>query len=118
MDQSLLIGLVGLAALVALIAIRVPIAYSMILVGGIGTMVLTDPRIFLAQLKNLAYSQFSIYDLSVLPMFVLMGNIATREAGQTRPRRRRVAGHRLTSSAWRSLGGRASPAPCRRCPWP
>lgn len=83
MDQSLLIGLVGLAALVALIAIRVPIAYSMILVGGIGTMVLTDPRIFLAQLKNLAYSQFSIYDLSVLPMFVLMGNIATR-AGLSR----------------------------------
>jgi len=83
LDQSLLIGLVGLAALVALIAIRVPIAYSMILVGGIGTMVLTDPRIFLAQLKNLAYSQFSIYDLSVLPMFVLMGNIATR-AGLSR----------------------------------
>ncbi len=83
MEQSLLIGLVGLAALVALIAIRVPIAYSMILVGGIGTMVLTDPRIFLAQLKNLAYSQFSIYDLSVLPMFVLMGNIATR-AGLSR----------------------------------
>ncbi|UCH19280.1 MAG: TRAP transporter large permease [Burkholderiales bacterium] len=79
----MLIGLVGLAALVALIAIRVPIAYSMILVGGIGTMVLTDPRIFLAQLKNLAYSQFSIYDLSVLPMFVLMGNIATR-AGLSR----------------------------------
>jgi tripartite ATP-independent transporter DctM subunit len=83
LEQSLLIGLVGLAALVALIAIRVPIAYSMILVGGIGTMVLTDPRIFLAQLKNLAYSQFSIYDLSVLPMFVLMGNIATR-AGLSR----------------------------------
>lgn len=83
MEQSLLIGLVGLVALVALIAIRVPIAYSMILVGGIGTMVLTDPRIFLAQLKNLAYSQFSIYDLSVLPMFVLMGNIATR-AGLSR----------------------------------
>jgi len=83
LEQSLLIGLVGLVALVALIAIRVPIAYSMILVGGIGTMVLTDPRIFLAQLKNLAYSQFSIYDLSVLPMFVLMGNIATR-AGLSR----------------------------------
>ncbi|HSB21557.1 MAG TPA: TRAP transporter large permease subunit [Burkholderiaceae bacterium] len=79
----MLVGVGGLVALVALIAIRVPIAYSMILVGGIGTMILTDPRIFLAQLKNLAYSQFSIYDLSVLPMFVLMGNIATR-AGLSR----------------------------------
>ena len=83
MEHSLLIGLGGLVALVVLIAIRVPIAYSMILVGGIGTMILTDPRIYLAQLKNLAYSQFSIYDLSVLPMFVLMGNIATR-AGLSR----------------------------------
>jgi tripartite ATP-independent transporter DctM subunit len=60
-----------------------PIAYAMILVGGIGTMILSDPRIFLAQLKNLAYSQFSIYDLSVLPMFVLMGNIASH-AGLSR----------------------------------
>jgi len=82
-DQSLLIGLAGLGVLVALIAIRVPIAYAMILVGGVGTMILSDPRIFLAQLKNLAYSQFSIYDLSVLPMFVLMGNIASH-AGLSR----------------------------------
>jgi TRAP-type mannitol/chloroaromatic compound transport system permease large subunit len=46
-------------------------------------MILTDPRILLSQLKNLAYSQFSIYDLSVLPMFVLMGNIAS-QAGLSR----------------------------------
>ncbi len=83
MEHSLLIGLLGLVALVALIAIRLPIAYAMIVVGGVGTMILTDPRIFLAQLKNLAYSQFSIYDLSVLPMFVLMGNLATH-AGLSR----------------------------------
>jgi tripartite ATP-independent transporter DctM subunit len=37
----------------------------------------------LAQLKNLAYSQFSIYDLSVVPMFVLMGYIASH-AGLSR----------------------------------
>ena len=83
METGLLIGLLGLVALVALIAIRIPIAYTMILVGAIGSMILNDPRILLAQLKNLAYSQFSIYDLSVLPMFVLMGNIATR-AGLSR----------------------------------
>jgi tripartite ATP-independent transporter DctM subunit len=82
-DPNLLTGLAGLAALVALIAIRMPIAYAMVLVGGGGMMILSDPRIFLAQLKNLAYSQFSIYDLSVLPMFVLMGNLASR-AGLSR----------------------------------
>jgi tripartite ATP-independent transporter DctM subunit len=77
-DPNFLTGLAGLAALVALIAIRMPIAYAMILVGGGGMMVLSGPGIVLSQLKNLAYSQFSIYDLSVLPMFVLMGNIASR----------------------------------------
>jgi tripartite ATP-independent transporter DctM subunit len=83
LDPNLLIGLEGLAALVALIAIRMPIAYAMILVGAGGMMVLSDPHVVLAQLKNLAYSQFSIYDLSVLPMFVLMGNVASR-AGLSR----------------------------------
>jgi len=83
LEYGLLLGLLGLVALVGLIAIRIPIAYSMILVGAAGMMILGDPLIFLAQLKNLAYSQFSIYDLSVLPMFVLMGNISTR-AGLSR----------------------------------
>jgi len=83
LEQDILIGLAGLVALVALIAIRVPIAYSMILVGGIGTTILNGPAIFLAQLKDLAYSQFSIYDLSVVPMFVLMGYVASH-AGLSR----------------------------------
>jgi tripartite ATP-independent transporter DctM subunit len=82
-ESHLLIGLVGLIALVVLIAIRMPIAYSMILVGGVGVSVINGPDIFLAQLKNLAYSQFSIYDLSVVPMFILMGSIAT-QAGLSR----------------------------------
>jgi len=82
-DPHFTSGLVGLLALIALIAIRVPIAHAMILVGAIGIAVLSGPAILLSQLKTLAYSQFSIYDLSVLPMFVLMGNIASR-AGLSR----------------------------------
>lgn len=78
MNPELLVGLVGLVWLIALIAIRIPIAYSMILVGGVGVTVLDGPAIFMSQLKDLAYAQFSIYDLSVVPMFVLMGNVATR----------------------------------------
>lgn len=72
------IGLIGLAVLILLIAIRVPIAYSMILVGGVGIAILNGPQIVLSQLKNLAYGQFSVYDLSVIPLFVLMGAIASR----------------------------------------
>jgi len=82
-ESSLGIGLIGLAALVFLIAIRVPIAHAMLAVGATGIAVLSGPAILLSQLKTLAYSQFSIYDLSVLPMFVLMGNVAAR-AGLSR----------------------------------
>ncbi|MFK7889947.1 MAG: TRAP transporter large permease, partial [Granulosicoccus sp.] len=78
MTEPLLIGLAGLVCLFALIALRMPIAYAMILTGGIGVSLLNGPDIFMSQLKTLAYGQFSIYDLSVVPMFVLMGNLATR----------------------------------------
>ncbi len=81
--DALAIGFVGLGVLVFLIALRMPIAYSMILVGGIGVTILNGPAIFFSQLKTLAYGQFSIFDLSVVPMFVLMGNVATK-AGLSR----------------------------------
>ena len=55
-----------------------PIAYTMILVGIIGTSLLSGPAIVFSQLKDLAYSQFSNYDLTVLPMFILMGGLASR----------------------------------------
>lgn len=83
MLDALAIGMAGLVVLIALIALRMPIAYAMILVGGIGVTILNGPAIVLSQLKTLAYGQFSIYDLSVVPMFVLMGNIATK-AGLSR----------------------------------
>ncbi len=78
MEASFLIGLIGLIALLALIAVRVPIAYTMILVGVVGTSLQSGPAVVLNQLKDLAYAQFSTYDLSVLPMFILMGALAAR----------------------------------------
>lgn len=78
MTDALVLGLGALAVLIVLIAIRIPIAYAMILVGGVGTMMLNGPALVFSQLKTLAYGQFSIYDLSVVPMFVLMGAIASK----------------------------------------
>ena len=83
MSYELLVGLAGLLGLLFLIALRIPIAYAMIVTGGIGVTILNGPLIFMSQLKDLAYIQFSIYDLSVVPMFVLMGNLATK-AGLSR----------------------------------
>ena len=78
MDAGFIIGVLGFVALLALIAIRVPIAYTMIIVGLAGTSILSGPAIVFSQLKDLAYSQFSNYDLTVLPMFILMGGLAYR----------------------------------------
>ncbi|MEM7462361.1 MAG: TRAP transporter large permease [Pseudomonadota bacterium] len=76
--ESITIGFLGLGALVFLIAIRMPIAYAMIIVGTVGIAILNGPAIVLSQLKDLAYGQFSVYDLSVVPLFILMGAIASR----------------------------------------
>nr|WP_093035148.1 TRAP transporter large permease subunit [Roseovarius azorensis] len=78
MMEPMTLGLAGLVLLIALIAIRMPIAYAMILVGGIGTTLINGPAILMSQLKTLGYGQFSIYDLSVVPMFILMGALATK----------------------------------------
>ena len=47
MESGLLIGILGFLGLVALIAIRIPIAYTMILVGIIGTSLLSGPKVVL-----------------------------------------------------------------------
>ncbi len=76
--EPLALGIGGLVVLAALIALRMPVAFAMILVGAGGTSLLYGPAILLGQLKTLAFGQFSIYDLSVVPLFVLMGAFATR----------------------------------------
>lgn len=77
MQEDLIVGLIGLSVLVGLIVIRIPIAYAMIIVGGVGVSVIDGPAIILSQLKDLAYAQFAVYNLSVVPMFVLMGAVAS-----------------------------------------
>ena len=78
MTDPFVLGLIGIVVLFGLIVVRVPIAYTMILVGFAGTSLVSGPAILLNQLKDLAYAQFSNYDLSVLPMFILMGGLASR----------------------------------------
>ena len=72
------LGILGLVILIGLIAIRIPIAYAMILVGGVGVMLLNGPLLVMSQLKTLGWGVFSNYGLSVVPMFVLMGALASR----------------------------------------
>ncbi|WP_372656729.1 TRAP transporter large permease [Hydrogenophaga sp.] len=63
--------------LLVLIFIRVPIGLSMLLCGLVGSWAVygnIDP--ILSQLKQVTYSTFSSYSLSVIPLFLLMGQFA------------------------------------------
>jgi C4-dicarboxylate transporter, DctM subunit len=46
--------------------------------GAAGYLWLSGPDALLAYLKGLAFARFSIYDLSVIPLFLLMGQFATQ----------------------------------------
>jgi tripartite ATP-independent transporter DctM subunit len=87
------IGIIGLLSLFALLALRFPVALSMILVGVVGTIVATanrfigvgmDPalawerglRTAMSNLSGETFEAVSNYNLLVIPLFVLMGNLA------------------------------------------
>jgi len=78
MTEPIFLGISSLFVLIFLIIIRIPIAYAMILTGGIGIMGIDGVGTVFNQLKTLAYGQFSNYDLSVVPLFILMGALASR----------------------------------------
>jgi tripartite ATP-independent transporter DctM subunit len=64
--------------LLGLIFLRVPIGLAMMLVGAGGTyLVIGTPAMTLNQLKSLTFSTFSNYSLSIVPLFLLMGQFAT-----------------------------------------
>ncbi len=71
-------GLIALAAMLVMLAVRVPIAVAMLLAGMGGYTVLAGWDPLINHLKSAAYGRYSNYDLSVVPMFLLMGNLASR----------------------------------------
>lgn len=74
--SSLQIGLVLFGAMLVLMAVRVPIAIAMFVPGAVGYVVLAGWTPLLAHLKGAVYGRVSVYDLSVIPLFMLMGAFA------------------------------------------
>jgi tripartite ATP-independent transporter DctM subunit len=73
------LGLLSFPVLIALIFLRIPIGLAMLLVGFFGVwIVVGSERPILAQLKSVPYGTFSSYSLSIVPLFLLMGQFATR----------------------------------------
>ncbi|MDZ7591927.1 MAG: TRAP transporter large permease [Rubrivivax sp.] len=64
--------------LLVLIFLRVPIGLAMLVVGLVGSwQVYGGAAPLLNQMKTMAYSQFSSHSLSIVPLFLLMGQFAT-----------------------------------------
>lgn len=67
---------VAFGALIALLVARVPLAVGMLIVGMVGLAAVAGVPQTLAILKSQMFYQFLNYDLSVIPMFLLMGGFA------------------------------------------
>jgi tripartite ATP-independent transporter DctM subunit len=70
------IGLIGIAVMIVLLALRMPIGIAMLLVGIVGFAVLNGIGPALSVLGTYPYSYSAVYELAVIPLFVLMGNAA------------------------------------------
>ena len=72
------IGILSIVAIVLLIMLRIPIAVAMGLVGTIGYAILDGGKAALNRLGNTPFELTEGYSLSVVPLFLLMGAIASR----------------------------------------
>lgn len=77
--SSIEIGLWSFPVLILLIFLRVPIGAAMLATGMVGTyLVLGKWTPLLAQLKAIAWNTNVNYSLSIIPLFLLMGQFAAR----------------------------------------
>lgn len=70
------IGSIGLIALFVLLALRMPVAMTMLIVGFFGTIAINGLNAALSSLGGEAFEIASTSMLIVVPLFVLMGNLA------------------------------------------
>ena len=70
-------GILGLSALFFLLIIGMPIGFALAFVGFWGISLMTDIAVALPTLIRSFSATFSTYSFSVIPLFVLMGELAT-----------------------------------------
>ncbi len=70
------IGIVGCVALVVLLCSSIPVAIAMAVVGFVGFAVVVNPHAAVSVLTLDLYKTFASYSLTVIPLFVLMDQVA------------------------------------------
>ncbi len=72
------LGLLSFGVLIGLLALRIHVGVAMLVTGIGGYVTLIGWSPLLAYLKTAAFGRYSVYDLSVVPLFLLMGQFALR----------------------------------------
>ena len=75
--DPIIAGIAGLILILLLMSQRVPVALAMMSVGFVGLIILNSWPAALATLVTETWSTAIFYELTVIPFFVLMGNIAS-----------------------------------------
>ncbi len=70
------VGLLGFVLLLVLLASSMPVGFVMAAVGLVGFAILTTPSAALSMATIDLYTTFSDYNLTTIPLFVLMGQVA------------------------------------------
>ena len=76
--DPLTIGILALAGLMVLLLLSVPIGVAMAMCGLCGTAAIIGTKPAVALFGTTVYSTVVTYDLSIIPLFLLMGAIAAR----------------------------------------
>ena len=76
--SGITLAMVIFSIMLAFMALRTPIAVSMFLAGSAGYVMQTGWAPFSNFLNTQAFARFASYDLSVIPLFILMGHFATQ----------------------------------------
>ena len=76
--SSITLALVIFGIMLVFMAVRVPISVAMFVAGALGYVVQTGWGPFSSFLNTQAFARFASYDLSVIPLFILMGQFATQ----------------------------------------
>jgi C4-dicarboxylate transporter DctM subunit len=72
------VGLSMFGGMLLMMVLRVPIAAAMFIPGALGYWAMTNDMALLNQLKGSSVARLTVYDLSVIPLFLLMGQFATQ----------------------------------------
>ncbi|MDQ5850301.1 MAG: TRAP transporter large permease [Pseudomonadota bacterium] len=81
--SNLAIGSIGVIVLLVLLFLRLPIGVALALVGIVGYAAIDHWHTSLAMVGSVPFELASAYSLSVVPLFILMGAVASR-AGMSR----------------------------------